>query len=114
MPQGHPPTENYNWRHMPMNTEAAANETDRTDETRDRTFTVIVNGRKKQVKTEYLSFDDVVNLRFDNNPPQGDNWVFTITYRNGPRENPKGSLTRGNKVKIKDGMIFDVTATDKS
>lgn len=97
-----------------MNTEAAVQDTDRADEARDRTFTVIVNGRKKKVETEFLSFEDVINLRFDNNPPQGENWVFTVTYRNGPRENPKGSLTKGNTVKIKNGMIFDVTATDKS
>jgi hypothetical protein len=46
--------------------------------------------------------------------PTGPNIVFTVTFRKGPLENPEGTLTPGETVEIKDGMIFDVTATDKS
>lgn len=83
-------------------------------EDEDRSFTIFVNGRKKVVKVDHLCFQDLLNIRFDNNPPQGENWVFTVAYRNGPRENPKGTLLKGECVKLKDGMKFDVTATDKS
>jgi len=40
--------------------------------------------------------------------------MFTITFRKGPNANPKGTLTEGGSVKVKKGMIFDVTATDRS
>jgi hypothetical protein len=76
-------------------------------------FTIIVNGRNKVVMQRHLSFADVVGLAFDN-PPSGPNIIFTITYRNGPRENPEGTLVEGGTVKIKDRMIFNVTPTDKS
>jgi len=76
-------------------------------------FTIIVNGRKKEVSTKTLSFDQIVALAFSP-VPVGPNVMFTITYRKGPHKNPEGTLTEGATVKIKDGMIFDVTETNKS
>ena len=79
----------------------------------DQTFTIFVNGRKKVVNSMELSFSEIVALAFEN-PPSGPNIIFTITYRRGPRPNPEGTLVEGESVKIKNGMIFNVTATDKS
>lgn len=79
----------------------------------EKDFTIIVNGRQKIVTNKELSFGEVVRLAFPN-PPSGPNIMFTITYRNGPRKNPEGTLLEGGTVKIKDGMIFDVTQTNKS
>ena len=76
-------------------------------------ITIIVNGRKKEVTAKELSFDQVVALAF-NPVPTGPNIMFTITYRHGPHQNPEGSLLEGGTVNIKDGMIFNVTQTDKS
>ena len=76
-------------------------------------ITIIVNGRKKKVDTQELSFDQVVALAF-NPVPTGPNIMFTVTYRHGPHANPHGNLLEGSTVKIKDGMIFNVTQTDKS
>lgn len=76
-------------------------------------FTIIVNGRKKEVPTKTLSFDQLVALAF-NPVPVGPNVMFTITYRKGPHKNPEGTLTEGGTVRIKDGMIFDVTETNRS
>jgi len=76
-------------------------------------FTIIVNGRKKVVLTKELSFDQVVALAF-NPVPTGENILFTISYEHGPHANPEGSLTQGRTVKVKNGMIFNVTYTDKS
>jgi hypothetical protein len=75
--------------------------------------TIIVNGREKTVTTKELSFSEIVALAFDP-PPTGQNIVFTITYRRGHGNKPEGSLTEGETVKVKEGMIFNVTATDKS
>jgi hypothetical protein len=76
-------------------------------------YKIIVNGREKIVNKKELSFAEVVALAFDN-PPTGPNIVFTITYRRGEGNKPEGSMVEGETVKIKDGMIFNVTATDKS
>lgn len=76
-------------------------------------FTIIVNGRQEVVTSKELSFAEVLALAFDS-PPTGPNIVFTITYRRGEGNKPEGSMVEGETVKIKDGMIFNVTATDKS
>lgn len=79
----------------------------------NKEFTIIVNGREKVVTARELSFAEVVALAFDT-PPSGQNIVFTITYRRGEGNKPEGTLVEGETVKIKEGMIFNVTATDKS
>jgi hypothetical protein len=79
----------------------------------DKQFNVIVNGRQKVVTVRELTFTEVVALAFDA-PPTGPNIVFTVTYKRGEGNKPEGTLVEGETVKIKDGMIFNVTATDKS
>ncbi|MEW5425136.1 multiubiquitin domain-containing protein [Amorphus sp. 3PC139-8] len=83
------------------------------DKGRDKTFTIIVNGREKTVTARQLSVDDLVKLAFEN-PPTGEFICFTITYRRGQGNKPEGTLEEGETVKVKKGMIFNVTATDKS
>lgn len=79
----------------------------------EKTFTIIVNGRERTVTQKELSFAEVVALAF-NPPPSGPNVCLTVTYRRGHGNKPEGSLSEGETVKVKDGMIFNVTATDKS
>jgi len=79
----------------------------------NKDFTIIVNGRQKVVTAKEMSFGEIVALAFDN-PPTGTNIVFTVTYRRGEDNKPEGTMVEGETVKIKDGMIFNVTATDKS
>ncbi len=78
-----------------------------------QTVKIIVNGREKTVAKEALTFQEVVALAFDN-PPSGPNILFTITYRKGHGDKPEGTLVEGETLKVKDGMIINVTATDKS
>jgi hypothetical protein len=78
-----------------------------------RDLTVVVNGRPKVVAQRELSFSELVNLAFES-PPHGANTIYTITYRRGEGNKPEGTLVEGEWVKAKDGMIFNVTATDKS
>lgn len=79
----------------------------------EKDFHIIVNARPKVVTEKVLSFAQIVALAFDN-PPSGPNIMFTVTYRNGPKQNPEGSSLEGQSVKIKDKMVFNVTPTDKS
>lgn len=88
-------------------------EGDKREHGEKKEITIIVNTRKKEVTAKDHSFTQVVELAF-NPVPVGPNILFTITYRNGPRDNPQGALLEGSTVKIKEGMIFNVTQTDKS
>lgn len=85
-----------------------------THEERGLSTTIIVNGRKKTVHGNHVSYEQIVELAFDN-PPAGENVVITVMYRNSadPHKHD-GILLPGGKVKIKGGTIFNVTATDKS
>lgn len=75
---------------------------------------IVVNGRQKVIMAEdELSFAQIVDLAFDN-PPSGPDIMFTIAYRNGPPENPEGNLVEGGTVEIKEGMIFNVSQTNRS
>ncbi len=80
---------------------------------KDFKVTLIVNGRPKQWIEKNVTFEQVVVLAFGSYDPNPDK-VYTITYDKGPRENPEGSMVKGEKVLVKDKMIFNVTATDKS
>ncbi len=79
-----------------------------------KTLIIIVNGRQTEVAQKEISFEEVVNLAFDNHAPTGDNIVLTVTFSRGDEGRKEGSLLPGASVKVKKGMVFDVTATDKS
>lgn len=74
---------------------------------------IIVNGRERQVEKGELSFADVVALAFET-PPSGPNVIFTVTYKRGENPKTEGTMVAGDVVKVKKGMIFNVTATDLS
>ena len=76
-------------------------------------FTIVVNGREKIVTQHELSYLDVVRLAFES-PEITENIVYTVTYKRGPEHKPEGTLVEGDMVKVKPGMIFNVTRTDKS
>lgn len=76
--------------------------------------TIIVNTREKLVTQKELTFEEVLALAFEE-PPTGPNIMMTIQYRRGHGHKPSGTLVQGkDPVKVKGGMIFDVTPTDKS
>lgn len=79
----------------------------------DHEFQIIVNGRQKTWPAREISFEEVVALAYED-PPFGENTLFSVTYRRGQGNKPEGILAPGETVKVKEGMIFDVTATDKS
>ncbi len=83
------------------------------------TVTIVVNGRERVIPSSELSsdgelsFKQVVILAFDP-PPSGPDIVFTVSYRNGGGRPPDGRLVAGRSVKVQDGMVFNVSFTDKS
>lgn len=79
----------------------------------EKNTTIVVNGREKEVTQKELTFSEVVTLAYGA-PPNGGNTIYTVTYKRGNGNKPEGSLVAGESVKVKDGMIFNVTQTDKS
>lgn len=76
-------------------------------------ITIIVNGRPTQVHKRELNFMGIVRI-YDPNATINDRTAYTVTFKRGPAANPEGSLVDGQSVKLKNGMVFNVTATDKS
>jgi hypothetical protein len=75
-------------------------------------FNIIVNARPKKVSGPTVTFDQIVALTFDP-VPSPDNFVVTVAYRKGGPKNT-GTLAAGQSVEVVNGMIFDVTATNRS
>ena len=86
------------------------NQLDRPD---DKTFLITVNGRQRQVERDELSFDELVDLAFDD-PARGSQIVFTITFREAGGRITEGELDEGQRLKVRDGTIINVTRTDQS
>jgi hypothetical protein len=80
---------------------------------RHKGFDIIVNAEQHHLDKKRVSFDQIAKLGFPT-PPTGPNILFTVTYYNGPKANPEGVLTAGQTVKVKNGMVFNVKATDRS
>jgi hypothetical protein len=77
-----------------------------------RDVTIYVNTRPHTVPPAEVTFEQVVAFAFPAQPPG--QWEYTVTYRNGSPGHPKGSLLPGKSVLAREGMIFNVSATDKS
>ncbi|KAB7890368.1 hypothetical protein GBG19_03445 [Poseidonibacter ostreae] len=74
---------------------------------------MIINGRSKTIIGKEASFLQIVECANINHSITS-NTIFTITYKRGTGNKPEGSIVEGDLVKIKEGMIFNVSATDKS
>ena len=79
----------------------------------DKFVTIIVNGRPRQVQSEEITFEDLVDLAFDD-PQRGPQIIFTITFRNAAGRFPEGELIEGEKLKVHEGTVVNVTRTDQS
>lgn len=76
-------------------------------------FLLIVDGREKKWHKRKISFQEVVVLA-KGAYQDSTTMYYTVTYDRGPKQNPEGSMVKGDVVFVKNKMIFNVTATDKS
>jgi len=74
---------------------------------------IIVNTIEEYVDPGRITFAELTKLAFPDMQIT-ENTEYTVSYRKGHDEDPEGSLIAGESVKLKKGMIFDVTETDKS
>lgn len=78
-------------------------------------ITVIVNGVDKTLSagTGRLSYEEVVTLAYGTYNSSSC-IIYSIAYSNGPVENKKGALVKGDSVRVRKGMIFNVGCSNKS
>lgn len=79
----------------------------------NKEYNIIVNARDKVWNEKDISYSDVVILAFGsiNNDP---NVIYTLTYKKGDNNKPEGIIVQGESIKVKDGMRFNVTQTNRS
>ncbi|NDP20019.1 MAG: hypothetical protein GZ091_02900 [Paludibacter sp.] len=75
--------------------------------------TIIVNGRPKLWEERKIKYEQVVKLAFPSYI-ENEAIVYTVTYTNGPKQNEESSMVKGNVVFVKNQMVFNVTATNRS
>lgn len=88
-------------------------EKDHGHEHDDHIIAIIVNGREKNWSEKTISFEQVVVLAFETYVDNG-NTIYTVTYKRGIDKKSEGTMVKGDTVHVKNKMIFNVTATDKS
>ena len=84
-----------------------------TSKDADKGFDIIIDGTTYRVPRDEISFDEVVDLAYPDGG-RGPLIRYTVNFYNGSGRPPEGKLTKGQKAKIKDGTVFNVTRTDRS
>ena len=86
---------------------------DKTDDLERKGFDIIVNGRTHTVENDEVTFDEVVDLAYPEGG-RGELIIYTVLFYEGGGREKEGGLSEGEKVKVKDGTVFNVTRTDRS
>ncbi len=76
-------------------------------------FIIYVNGKEKPWNHRKISYEQVAKIAFPNYS-ENSQTVYTVTFTDGPGQNPEGSMVKGDVVFVKNKMKFNVTATNKS
>jgi hypothetical protein len=80
---------------------------------KDKEFTIQVNSRDKLWHDSTISFNQVILLAYGD-ISSDPNVSYSITYKKGDNNKPEGIMVKGDEVKVKDGMRFNVTQTNRS
>ena len=75
-------------------------------------YTITVNGRAEEWHEDTISYQQVVDLAFDGNPPGGDNVTFTVRFKIGDKEGFLGPSSK--PIKVEEGMEFRVKHSTRS
>lgn len=77
----------------------------------NKVYNIIVNGRPREVLEHKLIYWDAVTLAFPD-ATQNQDSVYTVAYANPHGKD--GTLVEGQHVNIKDGVVFNVSQTNRS
>lgn len=78
-----------------------------------RDIHIVVNGRRKTVVGNVVTYEQVVGIAFPDGPV-GENVTYSVVYSKATAPKPEGTLAEGGRVSVKEGTRFNVTPTDKS
>lgn len=79
----------------------------------DKTVTIVVEASPYEWTKGEITYAEVVSLEVPNYSQQPE-INYTVTYTRGHGKKPEGILAPSGSVKVKDGMIFNVTPTGQS
>jgi hypothetical protein len=74
--------------------------------------TIIIDGTEHEVEKDEMSYVEIVTLS-DPAYPQHPETTYSVTYKRGHGNN-EGTLSPGSTVRVKDGMVFNVSRTGQS
>jgi hypothetical protein len=72
---------------------------------------IVINGRPREVNGQKISYSEVVRIAFPDDPTN-ENLEYTVAYANPHGKD--GTLVNGQDIHIKEGMIFNVSKTNRS
>jgi hypothetical protein len=75
---------------------------------------IFVNTAPHTVHQRVMDYWAIVRLEYPQADPCRELESYTVTYAKGPKQNPSGTLIKGQSVHLKQGMEFDVFLTDRS
>ena len=75
-------------------------------------YTILVNTRDKAWIQKEISYEEVIVLAFGSYSDD-ENVVYTVTFSKGHESHHEGSMVKGDSVKVKNGMIFSVSHSNK-
>ena len=78
-----------------------------------KAVTIVVEGTEHQWPKEAISYAEVVTLEVPDYA-QHPEITYSVTYKRGQGNKPEGTLVPGASVKVKEGMIFNVSETGQS
>ncbi|TNB49683.1 hypothetical protein FF124_01610 [Martelella lutilitoris] len=82
-------------------------------EEKSKAVTIVIDGTPYEVDKGDLTYVELVTLA-DPEYPQHPETTYSVTYKRGHGNKPEGTLSPGGSVKVKDGMVFNVSRTGQS
>ncbi|WP_408587476.1 multiubiquitin domain-containing protein [Novosphingobium sp.] len=78
-----------------------------------KTVTIVVEGTEHEWPKDDISYAQVVTLEVPDYA-QHPEITYSVRYKRGQGSKPEGTLAPGASVKVKEGMIFNVSETGQS
>ena len=79
----------------------------------EKFVTITVEGTEHQWPKGEITYAEVVTLEFPDYA-QHPEITYSVKYTRGDGNKPEGTLSKNGSVKVKKGMIFNVTDTSQS
>ena len=78
-----------------------------------KTVTIIVEATPHEWPKGEITYEEVVTLEVPDYTPSS-NITYSVGYERGRGNKPEGTMSPGDSVKVKEGMIFRVSETGQS